>query len=183
MLKLEDSYKFLEEYADPSYDLIWVISHGMFNYDDAPNSKIVLDDYYETSLKTLIEKIPPLDKRRLLVLNACQSGCSPVRYDGMGFIGFGPTLANQNQSVIGNLWKVNSLSASIYGSLLLTYLVEGEEWSTAVNKAKHDFQKGDDYVIDLLSKRISPKLQLYEQIRRIGTDDLKKIYLWGAYSG
>lgn len=127
---------FLKEYINEEYDVIWLICHGIFNYDDPNHSVLEISPNEFVSVSELYQKVPMTDNRRLLVLNACESGSSAIRYDAMGFSGFGSTLATESQSVIGHLWPVSSVAAGVFGLLLIDALTRNMKWEDAINLSK-----------------------------------------------
>jgi CHAT domain-containing protein len=172
---------FLHKYADEEYDLIWVICHGNFDYDDYFNSELVVSRHGAVTLEQVKRLTPAGSKRRLLVLNSCQSACSTVRYDGMGFVGFGTQLANQAQSVIGHLWPVSQMAASIFGAVLMGNLVLQSSWEAALNKTRKDLVNPLSSARSLLSGYLPENNKLIQELEEHSTL-LSKLFFWGSAS-
>lgn len=127
--------EFINRYSSDEYDLIWLMCHGNFDFDIPSNSSLNVGPDEYVNLNQLIYKIPERDKKRILVLNACQSGCSSIRYNAMGFVGLGPGLTNKYQSVVGHLWPVDSFAAGVFGTLLVNELASGNPWDLSLNNS------------------------------------------------
>lgn len=87
---------FYKKYTSDEYDLVWIICHGSFNYDNPTNSLLYLTNDRPLPIIDIINKNPHRDRRRLLFLNACQSSVSQVRFDGINFTGMGTSLTNED---------------------------------------------------------------------------------------
>lgn len=170
---------FLEKYRSGDFDVLWLICHGAFNSDNPLQSELHVSSDKTVTLEMLHSLDMVRDTRRLLVLNACQSGTSSIRSDSMGFMGFGPALTNETQSVIGHLWSVDSFAAGVFGSLCLWHLLHSNTWGQAVNRARRDLALGNIHIIDVLSDVLSDEVQLLNSMNHV-TDDLSQILHWGA---
>lgn len=141
---------FLEKFADPQYDLIWLMCHGEFNADNPPHSKLIVEKDNPVFVHELLALQPISDQRRLMVLNACQSSTSNVRYNSMGFMGIGPLLTSDIQSVIGHLWLTDFRAGAIFGVLLMEQLISGVPWGQATVQALSIMQSGNHLTSEAL---------------------------------
>lgn len=170
---------FLSKYNDDEFDLIWLICHGSFDFDNPNNSGLKISKTEFISIDQLEFIRPFKNKRRLILLNACQSGNSAIRYDGMGFVGLGPSLSNYNQSVIGHLWSVYSFAASVFGALFLSYCLKGNSWGDSLNRARIDMSNGKSAVLYTLGQSINERIQLLDSIEARSVE-LDKLIYWAS---
>jgi hypothetical protein len=112
-----DETRFKTEFSNPEYDAIWVTTHGEFDHMDPHRSRLVINEYTEMTFSDLRNIDVPGPGRRLLVLDACDSGAAPV-YGGMSNLGFGPLLASASQAVICYRWPVEQFASAIFNVLL-----------------------------------------------------------------
>lgn len=155
--------------------------HGDYDYDNPTNSKLHISAAKSISLLNLVNATPLRQSRRLLVLNACQSGCSAVRYLSMNFIGFGSVLSNRFQSVVGHLWPVDSLAAAVFGVILCHNLLKDIPWGIAVNISRKSLAKDNYEIFSLLNNDI--KLDVEAAIMKAvknRREELNKLYYWGS---
>lgn len=172
---------FIEKYRDSDFDLIYLMCHGNFNFDNPSASELFISKDDTIQLNELIENMPKRDAKRLLVLNACQTGSSSIRYTGMNFIGFGPSLTNQYQSIIGHLWPVLSIDAMIFGIMLTYYLAESKQWGDAINFARKDLLLNKHDLVDKFIKQL--ELPYDSDLIRIlekETVKLNELISWGS---
>lgn len=110
----------------------------------------------------------------------CPIETSSIRYDGMGFMGLGPVLTSESQSVIGHLWSISDFAGAILGALL-TYelLAENRAWGQAVNRTRQNLEKGNSHVEQLLSSIVDPNDELLNELKR-SSENLTKLYYWGS---
>lgn len=162
---------FLEKYSNPEFDIIWVISHGVFNCDNPPFSKLYVEKNNPVTTWELHKYIPINTRRRYLILNACQSGTAGVRYNSMGFLGIAPSITNEFQMVLGHLWSVDSLASTVLGSFTLQKLLEGNSLALSLKKASKIMSSGNRIIEENLLE-ISDNLQIVERVRNSITKDL-----------
>lgn len=143
---------FLEKYADPSFDLIWVSAHGKFNSDNPPFSELYIDTNGGTVTAWELQNTIPLrPEKRKLILNACESGTAGVRFNSMGFLGIAPAITNSYQTVLGHLWVVDSLGSSVYGIFLMEQLLQGHSLPYAAKAASQALLVGNIEIVNRLS--------------------------------
>ncbi len=162
---------FLEKYSDAEFDMIWIISHGAFNSDNPPFSELYVAENESVTTWELKKYTPITTKRRYLILNACQSGTAGVRYNSMGFLGIGPSITNEFQTVLGHLWYVDTLASAVLGVFILKGLVEGNSIALSLKHASNIMCEGNGTIEEELSE-INVDLQLVERIRNSVTKDL-----------
>lgn len=170
---------FLSKYNDVEFDLVWLMCHGFFNFDNPNDSGLIISNSEIVRLSQLEFNNPFRKERRLLVLNACQSGCSTIRYDGMGFVGLGSSLSTPNQAVVGHLWSVHSFAASIFGPLFLTYILNGSSWGESLNFSRIDMSRGKEEIQKSLGISIKKRIQLLDSIEHRSVN-LKEIIYWAS---
>ncbi len=172
---------FNKKYTSDEYDLVWIICHGSFNYDNPTNSLLYLTNDRPLPIIDIINKNPHRDHRRLLFLNACQSSVSQVRFDGINFTGMGTSLTNENQSVIGHLWEVNSFVASYFGPVLFYHLINSTNWGRALKESQELFLKGNKEVYDFLKNVVEIKDNDYlEALLSKNAEDFSKLIYFGS---
>jgi len=159
---------FLDAYCDPSYDALWVISHGAYDRlaPDAGTLTIRDEPFGEKDavrLKDLADLDVPGEGRRLLVLNACD-GAAAADLGGLNRIGFAPLLARHNQAVVAHLWPVEALAAAAFGATLACRLEEGDSFFEAYSAAVAEMTQGQAAVLDFVS-RVLPGSSLEERLR------------------
>lgn len=171
---------FLSKYVDMKFDLVWIMCHANFDNNDPPSSKLnVSKDQYITLRSLSLLRVKERINRRLLVLNACESGCSPIRYTAMGHVGLSQSLANNFQSVVGHLWPVSSFVATIFGTLLMSKLIEGASWAEAVNNVRIDISKGNKHIEVILTSILGAESQLVESLLN-RQEELNKLVYWAS---
>jgi CHAT domain-containing protein len=170
---------FIEKYSDESFDLIWLMCHGNFNFDNPFESSLTISSESDINILELENLAPERDLKRLLVLNACQSGCSSIRYDSMGFSGLGPSLSNPSQSVIGHLWLAQSFAASIIGAVLMHNLMDEREYGFALNKTLQLVTKDKEELLGGLKKITYSDSQVVKSLTERNID-LRRLMFWGS---
>jgi CHAT domain-containing protein len=170
---------FMEKYIDKSFDLIWLMCHGSFNFNNPYETSLKISSNDEINILELERLTPERTGRRLLVLNACQSGCSSIRYDSMGFSGLGPSLTSPYQSVIGHLWLAESFAASIIGTVLMGNLITSTEYGNALNKTLQLVTKDKAELLDTLKQLINNDSQIIHSLSERNID-LRKLLYWGS---
>lgn len=154
--------------------------HANFDNNDPPSSKLNISRENFITLRSLsLQLVRERKNRRLLVLNACESGCNPIRYTAMGHVGFSQSLTSNNQSVVGHLWPVSSFVATIFGILLMEKLIEGVSWAEAVNDARIDIVNGNKHIQTMLTSILGADSQLVESLSN-RQEELNKLVYWAS---
>jgi hypothetical protein len=112
-----DEETFTSEFSNPEYDAVWVTTHGEFDHMDPHRSKLVINEDTEMTFNDLRKIRTPAQGRRLVILDACDSGAEPI-YGGLSSLGFGPLLASSSQAVICYRWPVEQFASAIFNVLL-----------------------------------------------------------------
>jgi hypothetical protein len=97
--------EFLSRYTDPSYDLLWVVGHGIYDHDDPDKSHLPMPDGSQVTVADLERDVPNSSRRRLLVLNLCDAAAALVA-GGLPEFGLAVRAAGPRQACIGHRWPV-----------------------------------------------------------------------------
>lgn len=110
----ETKASFIEKYADSSYDVVWIATHGNYDHQLPHKSTLGILPDVEISIEEI--SLIPLrhEGQRLLLLNVCDGATSSTN-DTMYGHGFGAGLAVPSQCVISHLWPVETEPALFYG--------------------------------------------------------------------
>lgn len=154
---------FIEKYKDTNYDLIWIMCHASFDSDNPLCSRLYIEKDSFITLAELSDLMPNLGEKRLLVLNACESGIAPIRFNSMGFSGLAAGLTTRNQSVIGHFWSVDSFASAVLGSLVLTRFFQGNSISSSLMMAQKDMRLGKNQIYEILSS-LGNNLQIVKSV-------------------
>jgi hypothetical protein len=73
-----DEETFTSEFSNPEYDAVWVTTHGEFDHMDPHRSKLVINEDTEMTFNDLRKIRTPAQGRRLVILDACDSGAEPI---------------------------------------------------------------------------------------------------------
>ena len=89
-------------------------SHGLFDWDDARNSGLVMKDGQILTVGTLLNASGTLGAPRLVVLSACETGLYDARKNPDEFVGLPATFLQLGAGgVIGSLWPVDDLATAL----------------------------------------------------------------------
>ncbi len=160
---------FLLKYQDESIDLIWIITHGQFDYYNPLNSYLHLSDTEVISSLELQEYTVNRDFKRNIVLNACYSGCADVNHNGMGFLGIAPMLNSNEQDILGHLWFVHDLASATLGSFILSDLLITNDLAKSSQLATKNMQISNEEI----SKKISDIIPSMDLIDRVENTSIK----------
>ncbi|MBX4266213.1 CHAT domain-containing protein [Clostridium estertheticum] len=172
---------FCEKYKDENYDVIWLMCHGNFDFDNPSNSCLCISKDKPMAINELIELIPHTDQRRLLVINACESGCSSIRSSGMNFVGFGANLSNQFQSVIGHLWPIDSFAASVFGAILSYNILNYDDWGKAINITRKQMNNGNKAIEEFFKNTLKYG-ENSDIVKRLNwcSKEMSELMFWGS---
>jgi hypothetical protein len=90
---------------------------AIFDHMDPHRSSLSLCENADLTFDELRRLSQPRVGRRLLVLDACDSGAAPM-YGGLSDFGFGPQLSSEVQAVISHRWPVEQFPSAIFNLLL-----------------------------------------------------------------
>ncbi|TEW51219.1 CHAT domain-containing protein [Psychromonas algicola] len=141
--------KFLDCYQDNSYDVIWIMSHGIYDHWKPLGAEIVIGNDETISLDELKSIFVPQFKRRLLFLNVCD-GAAHTSFDGLPKLGFAPALTNRNQCSISHLWPVNPWVASLFGVVFAENILKTKDFFQAYSNTLGILSLSNDKIIDYL---------------------------------
>lgn len=147
--------KFIEAYTRNDYDLIWIMCHGKFNPDDPTLSELIIEKNNPITVRNLTALKLTNTNRRILVLNACQSSLSSVRYNSMGFLGFSPLLTSESQTVIGHLWSVDSITSAVLGGLLIHKLLNHNSPGQSLADSISILKQGNENIMNNMKELYS----------------------------
>ncbi len=124
--------EFLRFYTDPTFDLIWVTAHGMFDPREPHRAHIELSDDKSNPmyLTDLIRHPVRGPGRRLLFLNICL-GASVVVTEAPPKLGLAAMLASAEQAVVSHIVEVSSFVAPLFGVATAIALARGESFFAA----------------------------------------------------
>lgn len=120
--------EFMRKYTDESYDVFWVVSHGLYDhwYPQKMTVQIAYDGT-QASLEDIWGLAPKTETRRLLFLNICDG----ARYEERGAlpkIGLAVGAASSSQATISHLWPVMGYPATVFGIYLAYFLCTGASY-------------------------------------------------------
>lgn len=170
--------EFKRAYFDDGYDLMWIGAHG--EYDHLEPSEVYLDlPSGETITLADLVYNPVTSNRRLLVINACDSGTSAT-LGGVPEIGMSAVGASPNQAVISHLWPIDSWTvAPIFATLLAHALTQEKSYFAAYSDTVITLTQGPAFTQARLSAILGSDHPL---VRRAGdhADDIRGLAGWGS---
>lgn len=164
--KETDTCSFIDVYSDPSYDIVWLISHGEYEYFSPISSHLEIGEDKSVDLRELLDCPLTRDERRLLVLNVCDGATHP----GEGLlphIGFAASLATPSQATISHKWPVASIPAAVFGSLLALELSRQHSFFSAYKSAVQHILSASDGGANIAEMLISATPHAVEFAERI----------------
>ena len=89
-------------------------SHGLFNWDDARQSGLLMKDSQLLTVGALLDARGALGSPRLVVLSACETGLYDTSKNPDEFVGLPATFLQLGAGgVIGSLWQVNDAATAL----------------------------------------------------------------------
>jgi hypothetical protein len=173
-----DEETFRSEFSSPEYDAVWVTTHGEFDHMDPHRSKLVIDEGTEMTFNDLRRIPAPAQDRRLLVLDACDSGAEPI-YGGLSSLGFGPLLASSNQAVICYRWPVEQFASAIF-NVLLALGLRTRSFYGAYEFAVITIIQGKQRTIQELAEVLGQDHDLVRRIRDNESIRWNTLAFWGS---
>jgi hypothetical protein len=142
--------RFLDLYQSPNFDVVWLMSHGVFNHY-MPKSATVMVDSNEAQIgiSDLLARAPTSGERRLLVLNVCDGG----RFEEVGVlprVGLAPAVASSAQATISHLWPIQPLAAAAFGALLAHHLARSLSYYDAFSQTLLTLHAGVGRIVQIL---------------------------------
>ena len=165
-------------YQDSSYDLIWVISHGVFDSFHPENASIQISQEDFISLEQLASLEVNSENRRLIVLNICDGG-SFCNLGALYELGIAPVLTKDTQAVISHIWPIEIKYALLFGIILCYYLVNDHKFFTAFRNTLKIMTSETKSIERFIIERLEDKDLVGTLIRNNHTD-IENIYYWGS---
>lgn len=115
--KISSLKQFVERINEIAPDIVWISSHGEFQYNEPNSSKIHLMETDSIDIRDFTLLVNNGPQRRLLFLNVCESGAHSQsgEYKNLGFPNL---LASENQDIISHLWLADSRFAYVFGTFI-----------------------------------------------------------------
>lgn len=174
-----DVHTFMSAYARADLDLVWIISHGVFDHWRPHEVKLQISHTGVTvDLEMLWDAAPKRDSRRLLVLNVCdggrhvEAGCVPR-------VGLAPGLAGPAQATISHLWPVQPFPSAAFGACLALSLAKGRSFFDSYTDAMLSVQSEPIVLAEHLREEAGEALELPKRLAN-RSDRLDSIQLWGS---
>ena len=162
---------------------IFFACHGKYDHDDPASSYLRFRKGYKVSFERLFSELD-LRNCHCVTLGACESGLGRSIVSAE-FIGLPVVfLASGVRYVIGSLWQVNQLAASI---LLSKHYQLTKEDSYSVIEALNTAQKylrdmSQDELSEWLKKNIPSKAKVYQNLlQRMGEKPFSHPYYWAGF--
>jgi CHAT domain len=157
---------------------MWVSCHGEHGAFEPERSMLTLSGQHVLTLEQMLElRTPRAEGRRLLVLNACDSGTA-AQFGGIWEFGIGAVLAGPTQAVVGHQWSIGFVEAAGFGAVLAAALATGATYLEAVDAAAVALERGIGGIFDrLASEPIDGELLARLEIARERSGDLLD---WGS---
>lgn len=116
--------------------------------------------------------------RRLLILDACDSGAVPI-YGGLSDLGFGPLLSSNTQAVISHRWPVEQFPSAVF-NLLLAYGLRSHLFYAAYHFAISTMTGGREAVGDALNTALGQDNDVVNRIRAKQSVRWDSLAIWGS---
>lgn len=153
---------FLDDYRSDQFDLFWVGSHGMFDPMAPSAGYLMLKDDERVSGVDLELDHLGADGRRLLVLNACDSGATAL-IGGIGELGLASSAVGPAQAVVGHQWPVmSSTVAPVFAAVLASAIVGTAGFFQAYASAVTVLSSGPDCILGALGTSAEGLAQVVE---------------------
>jgi hypothetical protein len=139
-------------YARRDLDVLWVTCHGEYAAYTPELSHLVLGEEQLSLNQVLRLEAPITDERRLLVLNACDSGTAAT-LGGLTEFGLGSLVAGPTQAVIGHQWPCDWLMAAGFGAVLGSSLASGLGFGDSFGCALRALREGPGRMSETLREQ------------------------------
>lgn len=167
--------QFLRDYHDAGFDLFWIGLHGIYDPLDPDAAHLLLPSEAKVPLRDLrYNPIPTVD-RRLLVLNACDSGTT-ASLGGLGEIGLAASAAGPSQAVVCHLWPIRSETVAPVFAALLAKGLETSTYFQAYTQAVSTLTAGTERILHALPTSAAKLRTTVES----HPEDFQTIAGWGS---
>ncbi|MEU7913925.1 hypothetical protein [Microbispora bryophytorum] len=172
--------RFLGCYADSTYDVIWVASHGLYDHLEVGSPAIPLPNDELVTLGDLVATSPPAGEgRRLLFLNICDGAASPT-LGGLPEVGIAAATCSPIQAVISHLWPVDTFSvAPSYAILLASALAQDVGYFPAYMSATRTLIDGASAVSSCIQNLAPSASRLIDRLEN-HPPEMATIAGWGS---
>ena len=127
----DERARFQQLYSNANLDVMWIIGHGAKPAYQPDNSALHIFENGRIDANDFAElPIPDNKNSRLLVLNVCSGGAT-VCFGGLPRVSLAALVAGPLQKTVAHLWPANSLSATVFGGLLIDQLTRTERFFDA----------------------------------------------------
>jgi hypothetical protein len=167
---------FSEAYTS-SFELVWLCSHGSLDHVRPHLSGLPMDDGdYMTADELEALPVPSRDTRRLVVLNVCDGGASPLA-EGALAQGVAARLASRQQAVVSHLWPIKPIAASAFAGVFAGELARANDALAAFTRALAAMHGGQAPLADALTDLRAEELAALVAHNDIGWESA---FTWGA---
>jgi hypothetical protein len=173
-----DMEDFRSKYSDQKYDAIWITTHGEFDHNDPHRSGLKLSETLTLTFDQLRSMPVPTGGRRLLILDACDSGAVPV-YGGLSDLGFGPLMASKTQATISHRWPIEQFASAMFNALLALGLRSTSPY-LAYEFAVSTMIRGKESIADELRAVLGDDHDLIRRIRNNESVRWNTLAIWGS---
>jgi hypothetical protein len=170
--------QFRAEFSRPHYDAIWITSHCEFDHIDPHRGGLAICEGVEMKPGELANIAIPTAGRRLLILDACDSGAVPV-YGGLSDFGFGPLLVSRHQAVISYRWPVEQLASALF-NVLLAIGLRSNWFYAAFEFAVGILIEGKERILHELRGTLGDEHELIGRVRNNESIRWKALGFWGS---
>lgn len=161
---------FAIKYRDESYDVVWVISHGLYDHWRPQKMTVqVAYDRAEASLEDIWGIAPETEERRLFFLNICD-GARHEERGALPKIGLAVGTACSSQATISHLWPVMGYPATIFGIYLAYFLCNGFGYFYAFQESIKSLRRSAPEIHVDLKERIGGNFAIYERLSFLHDD-------------
>jgi hypothetical protein len=173
---------FLNFYNDPSFDLVWVTAHGMFDPREPHRAHIELsgDKASPMHLTELLRHRVRGPGRRLLFLNICL-GASVMVTEAPPKLGLAAMLASAEQAVVSHIVEVSSFVAPLFGVAAAISIARKESFFESFTQALDAVRQERHEAVQLVTQA-APQCEEFLTWLRTGTYgvDTDDIRTWGT---
>lgn len=167
---------FAADYLSEEFDLIWVGTHGIYDALTPEGAHLLLPNGDRIMAADLAYDHASTNVRRLLVLNACDSGTTAL-LGGYGEIGLGSAAAGPGQAVVCHLWPVASMTvAPAFAAMLLCTLSDTDDYFGAYARTVRAFAAGPNGVHAELNGRADRIIRIVES----HPEDFENLLGWAS---
>jgi hypothetical protein len=171
--------KFMIEYQNAEYDVLWVASHGLLDPWSPHDVRLHLaPDNSAIALADLWNRVPDSGGRRLLVLNVCDG----ARFAEPGMlprVGLAAGLSTPSQATISHLWPVRYYSSAAFGAYLSHFVSTGTPYFDAYCATMAALRKPARDVGIELRELYGRDFELTDRLRD-KDEDYSDIEVWGS---